>query len=315
MERILITGASGLLGLTLALAASEDYSVFGTVRRDILRTNTFEKLIVDLLDPGVIPAMLARAKPDTLIHCAALTNLEQCQANPGLAQRLNAEVPALLAAEARRRGVRFVHISTDAVFDGRRGSYTEADEPNPLSVYGHTKLAGERAVAEAYPEALIARVNFYGWSLTGTRSLAEFFYNNLVSGQRINGFTDVQFCPMLVNRLAEVLLQMLKADLHGLYHVVGSQALSKYEFGVALARQFSLDESLIASASVQHADLKAPRSPNLSLQTGKLTKALGYSMPDVPTGLSRFQQLFEQGYPQKLRRMYLPESEEGVSVN
>ena len=104
----------------------------------------------------------------------------------------------------------------------KEGAYTEDDEPNPQGVYSQTKLDGERAVLEVNPQAIIARVNFFGWSLTNRRSLGEFFVNNLSEGKNVNGFTDVIFCPMWVNHLSRTLLEMLEKDLHGLYHVVGA---------------------------------------------------------------------------------------------
>lgn len=194
-------------------------------------------------------------------------------------------------------------MSTDAVFDGQRGDYTEADEPNPLSVYARTKLEGERAAAQANPETIIARVNMFGWSLSGKRSLAEFFFYNLQSGNLINGFTDVYFCPLLVNDLAQYFFRMLEARLSGLYHVVSRDCVSKYDFGVAIARQFGFDPALIAPSSVVEAGLKAARSPKLTLRADKLTAALGGPPPSLSTCLSRFYTLYQQGYPQYLREI------------
>ena len=128
--------------------------------------------------------------------------------------RTNAELPGRIAEVCAQRGISLIHISTDAVFSGEKsGAYSETDEPSPRSVYARTKLAGEAAVLQAYPQATVARVNFYGWSLSGRRSLAEFFVNNLSRGATVNGFTDVTFCPMFVNHLSAILIKMLSADL------------------------------------------------------------------------------------------------------
>ena len=189
------------------------------------------------------------------------------------------------------------------MFDGQRGGYTEEDAPNPLSVYARTKLDGERAVLQANPQAIIARVNLFGWSLTGRRSLGEFFFYNLQAGKRVKGFTDVYFCPLLANELAQVLLKMLAAGLSGLYHVVSRECLSKYDFGVRLARRFGLDETLITAASVAQGGLKAARSPNLTLRNDKLAQALGEPLPSVSTGLEGLYTLYQQGYPQWLKRL------------
>jgi dTDP-4-dehydrorhamnose reductase len=198
--------------------------------------------------------------------------------------------------------VKIVQISTDSVFDGIKSDlYTEEDVPNPLSLYAETKLQGEQAVLSANPDAIVARVNFYGFSLNGKRSLAEFFVNNLSAGERIKGFTDLTFNPTFVGDLADLLLRMLAKDLRGLYHTVSADVMSKYSFGVMLARRFGWDESLISSESVDRSGLTARRAHNLGLSVHKLFTALGGPIPAFSTGLDRFYSQFQQGYPQNIR--------------
>jgi dTDP-4-dehydrorhamnose reductase len=301
--RILITGASGLLGLNLALETAHRHTVFGTVNHHPLKTNAFTVIQTDLLAPGAVERLLDSTHPDWVIHCAAMANLDACEADPLLAQQLNTDLPRTLASYVARSGARLLHVSTDSVFDGLRGNYTEQDIPTPVGVYSRTKLAGEQAISEACPDAIIARVNLYGWSLPGNRSLAEFFFNNLSQGKPVMGFTDVCFCPLLVNDLAVLFVNMLERNLSGLYHVVSSEALSKYDFGVRLAHRFDLDTKLINPASVVQSGLKAARSPNLSLRTDKLAGALGQLIPNISTGLDKLFALYQQGYPQLLRSM------------
>jgi dTDP-4-dehydrorhamnose reductase len=299
--RLLVTGASGLLGINLALEASAQHEVIAVDRRKLAGT-PFKLINADLLAGGAVDAVLDEAQPDGVIHCAALANLEDCEADPYQARRLNAELPRVLAAACSSRNISLVHISTDAVFDGTRdGSYTEQDEPHPRSVYAATKLDGENAVLSAYPDAIVARVNFYGWSPSGKRSLAEFFFNNLSSHKPVSGFTDVIFCPMFVTDLAGMLLSMLEKKLYGLYHAVGPQAMSKYQFGVEIARKFGLPEADVSPKSVQSSGLVAQRSHNLWLSSHKLSTDLGRALPDFSTGLDRFYTQFKQGYPQKIR--------------
>ena len=298
--RILVTGASGLLGLNLCLAALPAHRVIG-VDRSKLSGVPFELLNMDLLEQGALEKLFALSKPDALIHCAAMADVDACQADPAGSRRLNAVLPGELAEGCASHGIPMIHISTDAVLDGTfTDFYTEQDAPNPLGVYARTKLAGELAVQAVNPQAIIARVNFFGWSLSGTRSLAEFFLNNLREGLPSNGFTDVFFCPMFVGDLAEILLQLLEKGLSGLYHVVGSEVLSKYEFGQAIARKFGFDPDLIQPMTVDSSDLLAPRSHNLRLSVHKLSTDLGQPVPAFSTGLNRFYTQFEQGYPQKI---------------
>jgi dTDP-4-dehydrorhamnose reductase len=299
--KLLITGASGLLGINFALEAMREHEVIG-VDRGRLKSAPFQVWTVDLFHRHALESALDTVHPDWLIHCAAMANLDECEKRPDQAKRLNADLPAELAVACAQRNIKFVHLSTDAVFDGtKQGAYTEEDAPNPQSVYAQTKLEGERAVQSVNPQAIIARVNFYGWSLSGQRSLGEFFVNSLSEGKAVYGFTDVIFCPMWVNHLAQTLLAMLEKELHGLYHVVGAQPMSKYQFGVEMARKFGLRESLIEPQSVERSGLTAKRSHNLWLSVHKLSTDLGQSLPDFSTGLEGFYAQFQQGYPQKIK--------------
>jgi len=258
---------------------------------------------MDLLVPGAVEQILEQIQPEWVIHCAALANVDACETEPALAEQLNTKLPEELALHVAKGGARLVHISTDAVFDGRMGEYSETDKPNPLSIYARTKLDGERAVLAANPQAIVARVNLFGWSLKGQRSLAEWFFNNLQAGKQVRGFTDIFFCPLLANHLAALLLTMLEKRLSGLYHVVSSECTSKYAFGLAIARRFDLNESLISASSVTGAGLTAVRSPNLTLQTSKLSLALGESPPGLAEGIEGFFTLYSDGYPEKIRTM------------
>ncbi len=299
--KILVTGASGLLGLNLSLQMHESHTIIGVDRQKLANT-PFDLIKADLLDADALPRILDESKPDAIIHCAANALVDACEQTPNATHTLNAILPGKLASACFERDIRILHISTDAVFDGtKEGIYNEEDKPNPLGVYAQTKLDGEIAVLEANPNAAIARVNFFGWSLSGTRSLSEFFVNNLGAGKNVNGFDDVYFCPMFVGDLADTLVGMLSKSLSGTYHVVGSRAITKYEFGQAIANQFGFDASLINPISVSDAGLKAKRSQNLRLSINKLSTALGHEIPDFSTGLAKFYTQYQQGYPQKMR--------------
>jgi len=272
------------------------------VHRGKLVDAPFKVLKHDLLDPFALEPILDSTRPEWVVNCAALANLESCEEDPDLAKRMNTDLPRRLARACKARDIRFVHISTDAVFDGSKdGFYTEDDTPNPLGIYSKTKLESEGAVLAEDAAALVARVNFYGWSLGGRRSLAEFFFNNLTNHKSMSGFTDVIFCPMLVNDTVRLLVKMMQRGLSGLYHLVGPQAMSKYQFGVEIARRFSLKEGEITPKSVNFSSLVAKRSNNLWLSTRKLSTALGEDIPDFSTGLVEFYTQFQQGYPQMIR--------------
>jgi dTDP-4-dehydrorhamnose reductase len=299
--RVLITGASGLLGINLAVEALREHEVIG-LDRGKLKSAPFQVVRADLTHRGEIDSVLESTRPDWLINCAALASLDKCEEDPVQARILNTDLSGELAVTCARRNIRFVHISTDSIFDGtKEGFYTEEDEPSPPGTYSQTKLDGEYVVKQVNPQAIIARVNFYGWSLGGRRSLGEFFVHDLSEGKNVNGFSDVIFCPMLVNDTARLLLEMLQKELSGLYHLVGPQPMSKYQFGLEVARTFGLREDLISPRSVEASELTAKRSHNLWLSTHKVSTDLGHEIPAFSTGLAEFYTQFKQGYPQKIR--------------
>ncbi len=305
MSRFVVTGASGLLGLNLSLKINEQHEVLGITYTTPLKGLPFEIQLLDLVNSNFELNILDQFKPDVVIHCAAMANLEECETNPVQAYEINANVPGELAHQCQKKSIKFLHISTDAVFDGKTGNYTELDEPTPLSTYAKTKRAGEENVQNQNPDAIIARVNFFGWSLSGKRSLGEFFFNNLRAKNPINGFVDVLFCPLYVNHLSDLLIDMIKMDLSGIYHVVSSDHMNKYEFGCSIADQFGLDPALISPISVLQSKLRAERSLNLTLSTNKLSEALQQTLPTVQDGIKKFYDDFQNGYVHNIRNYSL----------
>lgn len=302
MKKVLITGASGLLGINLALTTqARGYEVVGITLEPGIHGIPFEMMRLDLTQPGVIEKVVDDVHPDIIINCVALTDVDHCEQIPEDALRVNAALPEMLARESTRHKIKLVQISTDAVFDGKRGGYREGDPVSPPNVYAKTKHAGEAAVLNSDNQALVCRVNFYGWSISGRRSLAEWFFNKLTLDEPVKGFTDAIFSPLLATDLAGILLALIERDSRGLFHVVNPESISKYDFGVALAEQFGFNKSLITPTSIQNAGLAAVRSPNLNLDTDKLSKELGETFPDQKTEMLRFHQQYLDGYPQQLK--------------
>jgi len=300
---LLVTGASGLLGANLVCTARDaKREVVGICRRHPLRISGTQMLEADLTDHGAVRALIASLRPQIIIHCAAATSVDWCEDHPEEAELINVSASSSLAQMAAELNARMVYVSTDSVFDGQTSNYSESDEPNPLNVYAKSKLRGEQEVLRHCPTALIARVNVYGWNAQDKQSLAEWILHQLTARERVNGFTDVYFSPLLANDLAEILLAMLDRGLSGIYHTVGSERVSKYEFARRVAVTFGIDPGQVVPARLTEATLRAPRPLDISLNTEKIRLALGRPMPDVESGLCRFRELQESGHLQQLRR-------------
>jgi len=255
----------------------------------------------DLTDSRITDDLLRTLLPDWVIHCAALMNVDRCEEFPLDAYRVNVEMTRNLARISYQIGAGLVYISTDSVFGGERGNYSEEDVPAPVNMYAKSKLEGEKAVQDELERHLIVRTNIYGWNMQKKQSLAEWILGRLEAGQQVPGFCDVVFTPILVNDLCEIILDMLERQLTGWYNVAGSQPCSKYQFALLLGDVFNQERRLVQSVSIEDSFLKAPRPKNTSLRTGKVSRALGRAMPDVKSGLLHFKWLRDSGFVTKLK--------------
>lgn len=293
---LLVAGASGFLGRNFTLEAlASGRPVVLALHRHVADQPGLRVVTADLTAPSAAKELLAHLKPKWVINCAAFTNVDECERDPDRARALNVELPRALAAACAEAGVGLVHVSTDSVFDGERGNYAEDDEPAPVNVYAQSKLEGERAVQDVFPEALVLRTNFIGISQSRRAGLADWITTRLESGERIQGFIDVIFAPLLANELARLVLAAIDSRLQGLYHASARDACSKYDFACRLGAALGFDSVLVDRASLADAKLAARRPLNTSLSSSRLEGALGRPMPSVEDAIAGYVALHGAG--------------------
>lgn len=302
----LLTGVSGLLGLNAAKVLLQDgHELTGISSRHEVKMHGLAWLACDLGDAGALQALVRRLKPKIIIHAAAATDVDWCQKNPDAAFILNAQACGSLASVANEVGAKIIYISTDSVFDGRKGGYSEDDEPNPLNVYARTKWEGERLVAAEAANWVVLRTNIFGWNGQNKSSLAEWIVQELRAGREITGFEDVVFSPLLASDLGCVISQIIRRDLRGLYHAGSATRISKLKFAQRLARLFHLDENLIRPGKLADRGLSAQRPLDTSLSSAGLEKDLGAPLATLEEGLGRFHEQEKNGWAQALKNHIL----------
>ncbi|RZU66511.1 dTDP-4-dehydrorhamnose reductase [Microterricola gilva] len=300
MPRWLVTGATGLLGSNVALRLGEESEIVLTAR-SAPRSAPATFLAADLASANSRSGLVDRAAADVIFHSAAISSIEACESNPALAQLVNVDASADLARQAYAVGSKFVFISTDAVFDGSIGNYSETDPASPSTEYGRSKVRAENAVLEANPDAIIARVNFYGWSPTGRRSLAEFFHRELAAGHTVNGFTDTVVSTMYVGDLVESIALLVAHRASGIFNVVSSEPISKYDFGRNIAKAFGFDPLLVREAtSADH--LADRRGSQMSLSVDKFWSTTGSRPVGQLDGIARLRAAFDSGVPEIIKQ-------------
>lgn len=268
-DRLLwVTGAGGLIGsqfLRLAPTLAPLWQVRGLGRGEL-----------DLTDADAIRRLFATEKPAAIIHCAAMSKTPACQADPALARRINVEATSLLSELSAE--IPFIFFSTDLVFDGRQGNYDEAAAPNPLNVYAETKAQAEQAVLRN-PRHTVIRTSLNGGaSPTGDRGFNEETRNALRTGKTLNLFTDEFRNPIAALITARAITELLRRGAAGLFHVAGSERLSRWEIGQLLVARWGEGASQLRAGSLR--DYTGPaRAPDTTLNCTKAQSLLSFPLP------------------------------------
>jgi dTDP-4-dehydrorhamnose reductase len=238
---------------------------------------------LDLLDFSAVRRAFVADRPQLIIHCAALSSSPACQANPALARKLNIEVTAVLAELAA--AIPFLFFSSDLVFDGRTGNYDESAAPNPLMVYAETKLGAERIVL-ANPRHTVIRTSLNGGtSLTGDRGFNEQMRRAWQAGQTLKLFTDEFRCPLPAVVTARAVWELVSQNQPGLYHLAGSERLSRWEIGKLIAARWPQLNPRIEPASAKDCP-EMPRPADTSLNCSKAQRLLSFPLPSLSEWLT-----------------------------
>ncbi len=291
--RILITGSNGLLGQKLVAALRDDPAV------ELIATGrgpdrTPEPLggqyhALDITDAGAVHALFDRTQPAVVIHGAAMTNVDACENDPEACRVQNVEATRHLVEAAKRHGSHFIFLSTDFIFDGLHGPYSEADAPAPLSIYGHSKLEGERLVMSAgLAKWSIARtIIVYGVAPGLSRSNVVLWAKSaLEKGQPIKVVDDQWRMPTLAEDLADGCIRIAKRGATGIYHLCGPDGMSILELVMRVGAFFKLDTSVISAVKSDTLGQPAKRPPKTGFVIEKARRELGYAPRGFEEGLA-----------------------------
>jgi dTDP-4-dehydrorhamnose reductase len=273
--RVFITGAAGLIGHYLVKSAfrwAPGWEVHGLTRADL-----------DLTDQVAVERTWQVLKPNAVIHCAAMSRTKDCEQDPESARRVNVYATDHLARLSEE--IPFIFLSSGEVFDGQQGWYGETDEPAPINVYGRTKLEAERVVLKNHRHSVIRIVLTAGTSQNGDRSFVEDMCRAVKAGKNLTLYADEFRCPLPAGAIARAIWELVPQKQPGLYHLGGSERLSRWEIGEALLPWYpELTGRLVKGSSGDHRG--APRPADLSLTCEKIQKLLSFPIPGFRSWLA-----------------------------
>ncbi len=238
---------------------------------------------LDLTDPSAVCSAFQRYNPDVIIHCAALSRTKDCEQDPAKAVRVNVDATRLLSHLAKN--ARFVFLSSGEVFDGSAGWYDESATPNPINVYGRTKLEAERLVLDNPAHTVVRIVLTAGTSDRGDRSFVEEMSRTAKAGRELTLYVDEFRCPLPAGAIARAMWELIQEDKPGLYHLGGSERLSRWEIGELLVPWFPELKGRLVQGTARH-HTGAPRPSNLSLSCDKIQHVLSFRLPGFRSWLT-----------------------------
>ncbi len=285
--RILITGATGLIGRELSsIAVNLGHDVYSAQHK--ARPEFGKPTDLDINDTCSVESCFKRVSPDAIIHLAALTNVDQCEAERELALQANAKAVETIAKEANKYDSHLVHVSTDYVFDGEKGMYSESDKPNPVNWYGESKLKGEEAVERHASSWCIARTSTPYALHPNKKSFPVLVVEKLSSGLEMQVLDDQYTSPTYVSNLAKMLIEIAERKYQGIIHVSGSSRVSRLDLAKLLANKLDLNRSLLKPIKMQDIKWVAKRPRDSSLNVTKAISVLTTKPESIEQGLESF---------------------------
>jgi len=228
---------------------------------------------IDIRDKNSIFDLFKKIKPDIIINCVAITDLDFLEENPDSGYEINSEGAKILALASKKYNSKLIHISTDSLFDGTTGMYDESDSPNPINIYAKTKLLGEKYVIQEAENYLILRTNFIGYDSEG-KNLLNWMVSKLSKQETIIGFNDILFTPIEVSYLSSLIYKLSFLTENTILNLSSNKKISKYDLAIFICELFSFNKKLIKMGSSSDINLKAIRPKDSSLSNKKAKKLL-----------------------------------------
>ncbi len=294
MTKILIAGCNGLLGQKLIDTAPLSYSLIGVdLEKNCPLYNFCNYISHDLTDKKNTYKLLQEIQPDYIINAAAYTNVDGAETDRELCWRLNVELPEHLIYCARKLKIKIGHISTDYIFDGKNGPYTETARPNPLGYYGRSKLAGENLFTTSAIDYFIVRTMvLYGKKNANKHNFVTWLIEQLENGRQARIVNDQYGNTTLVDELATGIWKLVEQNFSGTVNIAGTEIVSRFEFACTIASIFGFDNNLLQPVTTAELHQAALRPLKSGLIVDKAIHELNIELSDVSGGLNKLKSLY-----------------------
>ncbi len=281
MKTIVFAGGSSLLAQTWIRGENNEYKYILGIHKQKPEQQNGETYEFNYADISVLKSQLRKVGADIVINCIGLTNIEKCEKQLSVANKLNVDIPKNIALACKKEKIKLVHISTDHLFDGTVSYFSELNKKNPLNNYGISKSEGEDIVIKSNPDALVIRTNFFGWGPSYKPSFSDKIINDLENNRKLKLFDDVYYTPISVDILKKKIKLLIKRDLNGIFNICSNDRITKFEFGLMLAKTFGYNKNLIEPVSIDGFSNLTKRPKDMSLSNHKVSTTLAITIPSI----------------------------------
>ena len=303
MKKLFIFGVGGLLGYRISLLAKNKFKIYGSYneRKPLFDFAKIEK--VNILDNEKINNILKSIKPDYVIITSALSNVDYCELHKEEAEKVNVDAVKKIFSLCEELNCKLIHISSDSVFDGTKKSpYLEEDMPNPLNIYGKTKLSSEKIILQN-PNNLIVRASvLYGWlpdylrnissSSMKNNNFVQWLIQNLKNNKKVNIITDENSSPILVNDFARSIINLIEGNFKGIYHSSPPIEISRFNFSIKIANYLGYDIKLINPVTNKELGRNVNTGKNKCLNSNKISKETGFKFLNLNESIKELKKDF-----------------------
>jgi len=282
--KLLVLGGSGLIGNSLLKMNNSKFKIITTFNQNKINTPTITSFQCSLpQDFDKLEEIIKKEKPEILVNAMGYSNIDFCELNKKKSHLLHVKISEKISNIALKSNTKIIFLSSDYVFDGLKGSYTELDIPNPINYYGHTKFEAEKIVLKNKNNVVLRTSVIYDLD---TR--VRFFYyviENLKNQRKIKVTNDIFNSVTLVDNLIQSIFSVIEKDKVGIFHTVDSTCVSRFDFAKCISKIFNFDEKLIQGISINDADVIAKRPQNTCLDNSKAEKDLNIKFGTLEEGI------------------------------
>ena len=302
MKKIIVTGGTGFFGINWYLKTKKKYNNYLIENKIKPRQKISNSIKLNLKNFFSLEKFFLKVKPDVLLHAAASTNLDLSKKDQLNEKKIHLKIVKNIVKLCKKHNIYLIFISSDQLYSGQKKNYNELDKVSPINWYAKTKVLSEKYIL-SYKKSTIIRTNFFGWAPSKRKSFSDFIIFN-INKKKINLYDNINYTPIFINNLISTIEKIIDRRIYGLFNIAGNESITKYKFGMKLARVFKLNKSRIIKCNYIQKKNEIKRPLNMSLSNKKLLK-LGIIITSLDNQLKIMHKEYKKNYYKKIRYYFI----------